>query len=145
MDKNKKLLREGLEKALEIIERHLETVKKDSHEVAAGMLLSQTLILEQLGNIDNNDGYNCSSQSNDNINKNSDKILDKLKMVITNQGIVWYGATESNKVFEGKYQYGILEISIEGGVGYYGEHGDKDDFIIDTSDMLYYSGFQMKK
>lgn len=79
------------------------------------------------------------------MDKNLDRILDKLKMDITNQGTVWYGTTVSNKAFEGKYQYGILEISVEGGAGYYGEHGDEDDFIIDTEDMLYYSGFQIKK
>lgn len=146
MDKNKNLLREGLEKALEIIERHLEIVKKDSKEVAAGMLLSQTLILEELGNlVNNNDDYDCSVNSKNNIDKDLDKMLYKLKMDITNQGTFWYGTTVSNKVFKGKYQYGILEITIENGAGYYGEHGDEDDFIIDTEDMLYYSGFQIKK
>lgn len=137
---SKKSFRKGLERALNIIEENLDSVKKDSPIATAGMMLSQMLILQEL-----NDIYNDDKETNNENNVNLDKILVKLKRETTMRGTFWYGTTASNKDFKGKYQYGILEIHVTDGTGYYGECGDEFDFILDTEDMLYHSGFEMKK
>lgn len=73
---SKKSFREGLERALNIIENNLDSVKKDTHIVAAGMILSQMLILQEL-----NDTYNSNDdkQTSNETNVNLDRILVKLK------------------------------------------------------------------
>lgn len=139
---SEKSFREGLERALNIIEENLESVKKYNSEATAGMILSQMLILQEL-----NDTYDSTGdrQPKDETNVNLDRILVKIRRDTTMEGTFWYGTTASNKAFKGKYQYGILEIQVEDGTGYYGECGDEYDFILDTEDMLYYSGFEVKK
>lgn len=79
----RKSFREGLERALNIIEENLESVKKDTLVVAAGMILSQMLMLQEL-----NDTYdsNGDKQPNDETNVNLDRILVKLKKMLLFMG-----------------------------------------------------------